>query len=85
MSEALANWERRKKPATLSRRFDFPDYAATRKFLDELAGLSETDNLYPNISFGTTYATLTIEGVDDAGIGEREEGFAMKVDELIGA
>ena len=85
MSEALANWERRKKPATLSRRFDFPDYAATRKFLDELADLSEADDLYPNISFGTTYATLTIEATDDAGVGEREEGFALKVDGLISA
>lgn len=85
MSDALANWERRKKPATLSRRFDFPDYAATRQFLDELADLSEADNLYPNISFGSTYATLTIEAPEDSGIGEREEGFAAKVDGLIKA
>jgi pterin-4a-carbinolamine dehydratase len=81
----LANWERRKKPATLSRRFDFPDYAATRKFLDELADLSAEADLYPNISFGATYATLTIEAQDEAGVGEREEGFAAQVDGLINA
>lgn len=85
MSDALANWERRKKPASMSRRFDFPDYAATRQFLDELADLSEADNLYPNISFGSTYATLTIEAADAAGLTEREEGFAAKVDGLISA
>lgn len=85
MSDAPANWERRKKPATLSRRFDFPDYAATRKFLDALADLSEVDGLYPNISFGPTYASLTIEAQGEAEIGEREEGFAAKVDGLINA
>lgn len=85
MSKALANWERRKKPATLSRRFDFPDYAATRQFLDALADLSEADDLYPNISFGKTYATLTIEASDAEAVGVREEGFAAKVDGLISA
>lgn len=83
MSDALAKWERRQKPATLSRRLAFADYAATRQFLDRLADLCEAEGLHPNISFGTTYVSLTIEAQGDAGVGAREEEFASKIEGLV--
>lgn len=62
MTDIPAGWELRGKPPTLFRRFEFPRYAATRDFLDAVAGLSETHNLHPqNINFGTTYANISLE------------------------
>ncbi|MFN4263376.1 MAG: 4a-hydroxytetrahydrobiopterin dehydratase [Thioalkalivibrionaceae bacterium] len=48
---------------TLSKRFGFGSYAVTRQFLDGLAEIAEARARHPNISFGTTYANVTLECV----------------------
>lgn len=90
MSVILANnhgdhqWTERKRPACLETRIQFFSYDETRAFLDSLADLSEREDLYPDLSFGTNYVNITIrperegELVDDVG-----RRFAQMIDEIL--
>lgn len=76
-------WQERKRPNRLERRYRFPDYATLRDFLDEAAELSEREGLYPDIGFGRDYANITIhvdEGVVD--LGDNQRRFAQQLDAL---
>lgn len=84
MSTAQETWRERKRPARLERRLDFADYEQTRDFLEVLADLSETTGRFPDISFGRTHVSLTIqadEGTD--GITADQRAFAQRIDGLV--
>jgi pterin-4a-carbinolamine dehydratase len=86
MSESLelpGDWECRGRPAYLFRRFQFSGYRETRAFLDRLASLSEEVGYYPDISFGTTYANITIHARNGAELGPEDVTFARRVAELV--
>jgi 4a-hydroxytetrahydrobiopterin dehydratase len=54
-------WTPRPKPEQaerLERRVEFGDYASTRDFLERLNALCETEQRFPDISFGRTYAPI---------------------------
>lgn len=57
----IPRWQRQDLPPMLSQRFEFESYAETRRFLDGVAKLAEEANLYPNLSFGKTYVSVTID------------------------
>jgi pterin-4a-carbinolamine dehydratase len=76
MADIPEGWESRGTQATLFRRFTFERYGQTRDFIDALSALSESGGVHPqNISFGTTYANVTLdakaEGEVDASLAER--------------
>ena len=76
-------WQERKRPARLERRYEFPDYATLRAFLDHAAGLSEEQGLYPDLGFGRDYVNVTIhapEGED--AVSETQRRFAEMLDRL---
>ncbi len=54
-------WQRQDLPPTLSRRFEFESYAETRSFLDGVAKLAEAAQHYPNLSFGKTFVSVTLD------------------------
>ncbi|MBU2754126.1 hypothetical protein HFU84_09975 [Acidithiobacillus sp. CV18-2] len=54
-------WEERGKPLSWTRRFSFPDYAATRSFLDRLTELSEEFDYYPNLNFARDYVVVAVQ------------------------
>jgi pterin-4a-carbinolamine dehydratase len=72
-------WEVRREPPLLTRRFEFPAYAATRKFLDQLADLSRRTGLYPDLNFAKTHVNVTFSG---SVLGEPQLAFAREVDAL---
>jgi pterin-4a-carbinolamine dehydratase len=77
-------WRERARPLRLERRIEFDDYESLRDFLDQVATLSETTQLFPNLSFGRTYVNLTLfaeEGTEQ--IGEELHRFAHQVDALL--
>ena len=80
-------WTPRPKPEQadrLERRIEFADYEATRLFLEQLNGLSEDQQRFPDISFGRTYVNLTIRPeAEDAPIGEVDHRFAAAIDTLV--
>lgn len=76
-------WEERKRPARLERRYEFPDYTSLRDFLDRAADLSEQEGLYPDLGFGRDYVNVTIhaaEGEDN--ISDAQWRFAELLDKL---
>lgn len=72
-------WDVRREPPLLTRRFDFPAYAETRRFLDQLAELSRRTGLYPDLNFAKTHVNVTFSG---AALGDAERAFAREVDVL---
>ena len=76
-------WQERKRPHRLERRYEFPDYPTLREFLERAAELSEHEGLYPDIGFGRDYVNITIhaaEGEDE--LGDAQRRFAEQLDEL---
>ena len=76
-------WQERRRPHRLERRYAFPDYSTLRDFLDRAADLSEREGLYPDIGFGRDYANFTIhaeEGEDE--LNETQRRLAEQLDEL---
>jgi len=76
-------WQERKRPPRLERRYDFPDYSALRDFLDRAADLSEREGYYPDMGFGRDYLNVTIhpeEGAEE--LSETKRRFAEQLDEL---
>lgn len=77
-------WRERARPLRLERRVEFDDYETLRDFLDGVAALSEETGLHPNISFGRTYANLTLFAEDrEQAIGEQLRSFARRIDALL--
>lgn len=73
MSQADTSGTKR-EPAS-NWRFEFSDYAHTRRFLDRLAELSKSEDFYPNINFGRTYANISIDDEGRLALGQREAAF----------
>ncbi len=82
----MDKWEERNRPTRLEKRFEFTTYKATRDFLDCLGELSESKNIFPDISFGKTYVNITIRPESDnkdAQMTDIEHKFASQIDELL--
>lgn len=75
------NWNERERPLRLEGRFEFPDYATLRDFLDRAAKVSEEIDLFPDMGFGRDYVNITIHADGDE-LTERERGFAEAMDKL---
>ena len=75
-------WVSKERPPCLFRRFEFNDYTNLRTFLDRLADLSKETEYYPDISFGTDYANITVYASDEKALSEEDKAFAQSVDEL---
>ena len=77
-------WARRERPLRLERRLEFPDYEATRVFLERAGEVSEAMDLYPNLSFGRTYVNLTVFADEDSGELTAEAlTFAERLEQLL--
>jgi len=77
-------WQERNKPARLEQRYLFQDYSTLRDFLERAAGLSERENLFPDIGFGNDYVNITIysdEGNEK--LSDIHHRFAQELDKLL--
>jgi pterin-4a-carbinolamine dehydratase len=76
-------WQERKRPVRLERRYEFKDYSTLRDFLDNAAELSEKEGFYPDMGFGRDYVNITIhveEGEEELSAAQRS--FAEQLDIL---
>lgn len=62
----LEYWTFRKRPARFERRIEFESYELVREFLDQTAELSERVDFYPDMNFGRTHVSMTINLEDEA-------------------
>ena len=81
----MNKWDQRGRPVRLERRFEFENYEATRNFLERLGDLSESKNIFPDISFGRTYVNITLRPESEdkgAQMTDIEYKFASEIDGL---
>lgn len=79
-----AGWTHRERPLRLERRLEFPDYEATRAFLEQAGGLSEQLECYPNLSFGRTYVNLALFADEDSAVLSAVAlSFAERIEQLV--
>lgn len=80
-------WTPRPKPEQaerLERRVEFGDYASTRDFLERLNALCESEQRFPDISFGRTYVNLTLRAeTEDSPIESADWAFTAAIDALV--
>lgn len=81
-SNPIPRWSKQDLPPMLSQRFEFENYAETRRFLDGVAKLAEEVDLYPSLSFGKTYVSVTIDA-DGKKISPTCIALAQKIDHLV--
>ncbi len=82
----MEGWKQKKRPECLEKRFEFESYEKNRDFLDALGEFSEKVSRFPDISFGKTYANITIRPSDDnekEKISKVDHEFASQIDLLI--
>ena len=81
----MQGWRQKKRPECLEKRFEFQSYEKNRDFLDALGDFCEKVNRFPDISFGKTYANITIRPSEDnerLEISGDDHDFASKIDSL---
>lgn len=81
-SNPIPRWQRQDLPPTLSQRFEFDSYPETRRFLDEVAKLADEAQHYPNLSFGKTYVSVTLDA-DGKKLTPDIVALAQKIDLLV--
>ena len=80
----MDQWQERKRPVCLERRYEFDSYDATRDFLDRLGDHSEATQRFPDISFGRTYVNITLRPEEDGGdLNDADRAFAAEIDALV--
>ena len=73
-------WDEKKSPLRLERRFEFDNYQQSSKFMKEIDSLCKESKIYPNISFGTKFVSITIlPDIEEISVEERE--FTVKINE----
>jgi pterin-4a-carbinolamine dehydratase len=78
-------WQERKRPVRLERRYEFQNYSNLRDFLDRAAELSERAGLYPDMGFGRDYVNITIHLDDGVEVlSDEQHRFARELDLLAG-
>ena len=73
-------WEERKSPLRLEKRFEFDNYQQSSQFMKEIDSLCKENKIYPNISFGSKFVSITIYS-DLEEITLKEKNFSVKIDE----
>ena len=76
-------WQERKRPVRMERRYEFASYSDLRDFLDDAAELSEARGYYPDMGFGKDYVNVTIHLEDgNEEISPEQREFAEELDRL---
>ena len=72
-------WNQRESPLRLEKRFEFEEYSKISKFLKMVDELCKKKNIYPNISFGKNFVSITIFlGLKE--LSKTEKDFSNKID-----
>ena len=65
-------WNRRESPLRLEKRFEFEEYSKISKFMEKIEKLCKQKDIYPNISFGKNFVSLSIF-LDNKEISDKEK------------
>tara|TARA_B100000161_G_scaffold202810_1_gene148320 strand:- start:240 stop:491 length:252 start_codon:yes stop_codon:yes gene_type:complete len=74
-------WNKRESPLRIEKRFEFEEYSKISKFMGEIEKLCKEKNIYPNISFGKNFVSLSIF-LNTQEISNEEEDFSKDIDKF---
>ena len=72
-------WNHRESPSRIEKRFEFDAYQKISIFLKKTDELCKEKNIYPNISFGKNFVSVSIF-LDSEQIPRNEKEFSMRLD-----
>tara|TARA_Y100000766_G_scaffold234850_1_gene210002 strand:- start:2441 stop:2680 length:240 start_codon:yes stop_codon:yes gene_type:complete len=72
-------WSERESPYRIEKRFEFEEYSKISKFMEKIDQLCKEKNIYPNISFGKNFVSITIFP-DSKKKSDIEKYFSSKID-----
>ena len=72
-------WNERESPLRIEKRFEFEQYSKISKFMGKIEKLCKEKNIYPNISFGRNFVSVSIF-LDSKEISMKEKDFSMDID-----
>ena len=72
-------WNKRESPLRIEKRFEFEEYSEISKFMEKIEKLCETKGIYPNISFGKNFVSISIF-LNRKEISNEEKDFSKDID-----
>ena len=74
-------WNERESPLRIEKRFEFEQYSKISKFMEKIEKLCKEKDIYPNISFGKNFVSLSIF-LDSKEISSKEKDFSKDIDKF---
>ena len=74
-------WNQRESPLRIEQRFEFEEYSKISKFMEKIDQLCKEKNIYPNISFGKNFVSVTIF-LDSLEISSSEKDFSNQIEKF---
>ena len=74
-------WNERESPLRIEKRFEFEKYSIISKFMEKIEKLCKERDIYPNISFGKNFVSLSIF-LDKKEISKKEKDFSKDIDKF---
>ena len=74
-------WNERESPLRIEKRFEFEQYSKISKFMGKVENLCKERGIYPNISFGKNFVSLSIF-LDNQGKSDSEKDFSKDIDKF---
>ena len=72
-------WNQRESPLRVEKRFEFEEYTRISKFMKMVEELCREKNIFPNISFGKNFVSITIF-LSSENITSIEKDFSNQID-----
>ena len=72
-------WNKRESPLRIEKRFEFDEYSKISKFMEKIEKLCKEKNIYPNISFGKNFVSLSIF-LESKEMSTKEKDFSKDID-----
>ncbi len=73
-------WNERESPLRIEKRFEFEQYSKISNFMGKIEKLCKEKEIYPNISFGKNFVSLSI--FIDSKISDKEKDFSKDIDKF---
>ena len=74
-------WNERESPLRIEKRFEFEQYSKISKFMVKIEKLCKERDIYPNISFGKNFVSISIF-LANKEISDKEKDFSMEIDRV---
>ena len=74
-------WNKRESPLRIEKRFEFDNYSKISKFIEKIEKLCKEKDIYPNISFGKNFVSLSIF-LDTKETSIKEKDFSKNIDKF---